>query len=95
MPNVELTQANFQDLFSLRSYPEIAAEMHGIVAQTLREVSQVNTQQRISEISKNMESALNAVLRKAAIPERESVNYKINSVVLDICIRAIRQLPRK
>lgn len=95
MPHVELTPANFQDLFSLRSYPEIAAEMHGIIAQTLKEVAQVNTQQEIGQISKNKESAINAVLRKAAIPESESVNYKINSVVLDICIRATSQLPRK
>lgn len=95
MPHGELTKANFQELFSLRNYPEIAGEMHGIIAQTLEKVAQANTQHEIGEISKNMEAAIDAVLRRSAIPESEPVNYKIRSVVLDICIRAISQLPRK
>lgn len=96
MPKIELTPDNIRDLGSIDRHPEVATTVYGIVLQTQLAVEGIKNQSELSALLHKQEQQLMLVTRD--LPEGDHAIYKVDQVLLNICMRALEHVeasPRK
>lgn len=90
MPKIELTPENIRDLHSIDRYPEIAATVYGIVLQTQLAVENIKNQSELSALLSTQEKYLMSVIKH--LPEGDHSIYKVDQVLISICMRALKHV---
>lgn len=90
MPKIELTPENIRDLSSIDRHPEVATTVYGIVLQTQLAVEGIKKQSELSALLSRQEKQLMLVTRD--LPEGDHAIYKVDQVLINICMRALKHV---